>query len=69
LLQAHLLKCGVLLQPGVIDQDIDRAEALHRLAEHRLHLISRLTSAWIATASLPDFLIAATTPSASSASE
>jgi len=36
--ERHLVQRGVDLQPGVVDQDVHRAEGVARLAEQRLHL-------------------------------
>jgi hypothetical protein len=40
LLERHLLERHVALQPGVVDQDVERAEALERLREHPLDVRS-----------------------------
>ena len=37
--QGHLLKRGVPLQSGVVDQDIDRTEPFDHVAEHVLDLV------------------------------
>ena len=37
--ERHLLEARVLLQAGVVDQDVDRAEALEHPGEHRLDLV------------------------------
>ena len=69
LLERHLLEGRVLLQAGVGDQDVDRAERLEHPGEHRLDLILLATSACSAMALLPLSLIASTTSSASSSPE
>lgn len=38
LLEAHLGKGGAILDAGVVDEYMNRAEALHRFGEHGLHL-------------------------------
>ena len=37
--QRHVVQRGVLLQPGVVDDDVDAAELGHRALEHDLHLV------------------------------
>ena len=48
--ERHLVERRVLLQAGVVDEDVDRAELARHALEHRLHLASSDTSAVTAMA-------------------
>ena len=37
--ECHVLEGGVLLQPGVVDQNVDRSKRFQHFREHRLHFI------------------------------